>query len=63
MNRSPVEALIQMRSRTEVSVGSWNGVTAPLRASNSQAMAKATIEPECKSTLPVLRSRRVPREG
>ena len=43
MHRSPETASVQMRSSTELSDGSMNGVNAPLRASPSQATTSATI--------------------
>ena len=43
MARSPETASVQMRSITELSDGSTNGVNCPLRASPSQATISATI--------------------
>ncbi len=44
MNSSPDSASVQMRSITELSEGSTNGVNEPLRASPSQATTSATTE-------------------
>ena len=44
MARSPDTASVQMRSITELSDGSTNGVNCPLRASPSQATTSATME-------------------
>ena len=48
MNSSPETASVQMRSSTELSDGSTNGVNAPLRASTSQATISATIENDAR---------------